>query len=80
MSKILQGFKNWVFESRSFLFSWYTQDRNQIQEQTKSLIELQRYKNYLIILRTQKQFALLLMRHLQNGTNVLKLLKTQLSF
>ncbi|BAY85263.1 hypothetical protein NIES267_47620 [Calothrix parasitica NIES-267] len=40
MSKILQRFKNWIFESRSFLFSWYSKDRNQIQEPVKSLIEL----------------------------------------
>lgn len=40
MSKIIQRFKNWIFESRSFLFSWYSKDRNQIQEPVKSLVEL----------------------------------------
>lgn len=40
MATILQQFKTWIFESRSFIFSWYTKDRNQIQEPTKSLVEL----------------------------------------
>ena len=40
MATIFQQFKTWVFESRSFIFSWYTQDRNQLQEPTKSLVEL----------------------------------------
>lgn len=54
MSKILQGFKNWVFESRSFLFSWYTQDRNQIQEPTKSLVELPQSQREELITAIQK--------------------------
>ena len=40
MATILQRFKTWIFESRSFIFSWYTKDRNQLQEPTKSLVEL----------------------------------------
>lgn len=40
MAKILQRFKTWIFESRSFIFSWYTQDRNQLQEPIESLAEL----------------------------------------
>ena len=40
MATILQQFKTWIFESRSFLFSWYTKDRDRIQEPTKSLVEL----------------------------------------
>ena len=40
MATILQRFKTWIFESRSFIFSWYTRDRNQLQEPTKSLVEL----------------------------------------
>ena len=40
MATILQRFKTWIFESRSFVFSWYTKDRNQLQEPTKSLVEL----------------------------------------
>ena len=40
MPTILQQFKTWIFESRSFIFSWYTKDRNQTQEPTKSLVEL----------------------------------------
>ena len=40
MATILKRFKTWVFESRSFIFSWYTKDRNQLQEPTKSLVEL----------------------------------------
>lgn len=40
MATILQRFKTWIFESRSFVFSWYTKDRNQLQEPTQSLIEL----------------------------------------
>ena len=40
MATVLQRFKAWIFESRSFIFSWYTKDRNQLQEPTKSLIEL----------------------------------------
>ncbi|WP_019508296.1 hypothetical protein [Pleurocapsa sp. PCC 7319] len=40
MSTILKRFKTWIFESRSFVFSWYTKDRNQLQEPTRSLVEL----------------------------------------
>ena len=40
MATILQQFKTWIFKSRSFLFSWYTKDRDRIQEPTKSLVEL----------------------------------------
>ncbi len=40
MATILKRFKTWIFESRSFLFSWYTKDRDRIQEPTKSLVEL----------------------------------------
>ena len=40
MATIFQQFKNWLFKSRSFLFSWYTKDRDRIQEPTKSLVEL----------------------------------------
>ena len=40
MATIFQQFKTWIFESRSFLFSWYTKDRDRIQEPTKSLVEL----------------------------------------
>lgn len=40
MATIFQRFKTWIFESRSFVFSWYTKDRNQLQEPTKSLVEL----------------------------------------
>ena len=40
MATVLQRFKTWIFESRSFIFSWYTQDRNQLQEPTESLAEL----------------------------------------
>ena len=40
MATILQQFKTWIFKSRSFLFSWYTKDRDHIQEPTKSLVEL----------------------------------------
>ena len=40
MATILKQFKTWIFESRSFLFSWYTKDRDRIQEPTKSLVEL----------------------------------------
>ena len=40
MATVLQRFKTWIFESRSFVFSWYTKDRNQLQEPTKSLVEL----------------------------------------
>ena len=40
MSTALKRFKAWIFESRSFIFSWYRRDRNQLQEPTKSLIEL----------------------------------------
>ncbi len=40
MSTVLQRFKTWIFESRSFVFSWYTKDRNQLQEPTRSLVEL----------------------------------------
>ena len=40
MATILQRFQTWIFESRSFLFSWYTKDRDRIQEPTKSLVEL----------------------------------------
>lgn len=54
MSKILQGFKNWVFESRSFLFSWYSKDRNQIQEPTKSLVELPQSQREELITAIQK--------------------------
>ena len=37
---MLKRFKTWIFESRSFIFSWYTKDRHQLQEPTKSLVEL----------------------------------------
>ena len=40
MAAILQQFKTWIFESRSFVFSWYTKDRDRIQEPTRSLVEL----------------------------------------
>ena len=40
MATIFQQFKTWIFKSRSFLFSWYTKDRDRIQEPTKSLVEL----------------------------------------
>ena len=40
MSTALKRFKTWIFESRSFIFSWYRRDRNQLQEPTKTLIEL----------------------------------------
>ena len=40
MANVLRRFKTWIFESRSFVFSWYTKDRNQLQEPTKSLVEL----------------------------------------
>ena len=40
MATILRRLKTWIFESRSFVFSWYTKDRNQLQEPTKSLVEL----------------------------------------
>ncbi|MBE9045082.1 hypothetical protein IQ255_11815 [Pleurocapsales cyanobacterium LEGE 10410] len=40
MATALQRLKNWIFESRSFLFSWYTKDRDRLQEPTKSLVEL----------------------------------------
>ena len=40
MATILRRFKTWIFESRSYIFSWYTRDRNQLQEPTKSLVEL----------------------------------------
>ena len=40
MDTVLQRLKTWIFESRSFLFSWYTKDRDRVQEPTKSLVEL----------------------------------------
>lgn len=40
MTTVLSRFKTWIFESRSFVFSWYTRDRNQLQEPIKSLVEL----------------------------------------
>ena len=40
MANILQQFKTWIFESRSFIFSWYTKDSDRTQEPAKSLVEL----------------------------------------
>ncbi len=40
MPTVLQRFKTWIFDSRSFIFSWYSKDRNQLQEPGKSLVEL----------------------------------------
>ena len=40
MATILQQFKTWIFESRSFVFSWYSKNGNKTQEPTKSLVEL----------------------------------------
>ena len=40
MATIFQQFKTWIFESRSLIFSWYTKDRNQDREPSKSLVEL----------------------------------------
>lgn len=54
MATILQRFKTWIFESRSFVFSWYTQDRNQLQEPTKSLVELPSSLREKLITATNK--------------------------
>ena len=54
MATLLQRFKTWVFESRSFIFSWYTKDRNQIQEPTKSLIELPSSIRKKLVVETNK--------------------------
>lgn len=54
MATLLQRFKTWVFESRSFIFSWYTKDRNQIQEPTKSLVELPSSLRKKLVVETNK--------------------------
>ena len=54
MATLLQRFKTWVFESRSFIFSWYTKDRNQIQEPTKSLVELPSSIREELVVETNK--------------------------
>lgn len=54
MSTILKRFKTWIFESRSFVFSWYTKDRNQLQEPTKSLVELPSSLREKLIAATNK--------------------------
>ncbi|MEO0924259.1 MAG: hypothetical protein AAFY63_00135 [Cyanobacteria bacterium J06643_13] len=54
MATVLQRFKTWIFESRSFVFSWYTQDRNQLQEPTKSLVELPSSLREKLITATNK--------------------------
>lgn len=54
MTSILQQFKTWIFESRSFIFSWYTKDRNQLQEPTKSLVKLPPSIREKIIVATNK--------------------------
>ena len=54
MATILQRFKTWIFESRSFVFSWYTKDRNQLQEPTKSLVELPSSLREKLITATNK--------------------------
>ena len=54
MATILRRFKTWIFESRSFVFSWYTKDRNQLQEPTKSLVELPQSIREKLIAATNK--------------------------
>ena len=54
MSTVIQRFKTWIFESRSFVFSWYTKDRNQLQEPTKSLVELPPELRKKLIVATNK--------------------------
>jgi len=54
MSTVIQRFKTWIFESRSFVFSWYTKDRNQLQEPTKSLVELPPDLRKKLIVATNK--------------------------
>jgi len=54
MATILEQFKTWIFESRSFIFSWYTKDRNQLQEPTKSLVELPLHLREKLITATNK--------------------------
>ena len=38
--KMLKRFKNWLKDSRDFLFSWYTTDSTETQEPERSLVEL----------------------------------------
>lgn len=40
MSIALKRFKSWLFESRSFIFSWYKKNSDRMQEPAKSLAEL----------------------------------------
>ena len=54
MATVLQRFKTWIFKSRSFIFSWYTKDRNQLQEPTKSLVELPSSLREKLIAATNK--------------------------
>jgi hypothetical protein len=54
MATLLQQFKNWVFESRSFIFAWYTKDRNQTQEPTKSLVKLPSSQRKKLVAETNK--------------------------
>ena len=41
-TKILERFKNWLANSRHFLFSWYSKDSQETQEPERALVELPR--------------------------------------
>lgn len=54
MTEIFQQFQTWLFESRSFLFSWFSKDRGKLQEPEKSLEELPANLREKLVAATQK--------------------------